>query len=222
MEYDHLKFSKMKRNNLKILSLGGIIGPFLFISAILICASFRPNYSHASQFISELGATGTPNAGLMNYLGFLPSGFMIVSFGLSLLILMPKSITSSIGSVLVTLFGIGMVVVGFFSCDIGCPREGSFENMIHDQISGPSFLSVIIGILLLGISFRKHTLLRNLWVYSVVTGLISLGFMAGLINSIESNYLIGLWQRMLLGAIFLWCVIVGLKMFKSNYSDETV
>jgi hypothetical membrane protein len=212
----------MKRNNLRILSLGGIIGPVLFISAILICASLRPNYSHVYQFISELGATETPNAGLMNYLGFIPSGLMIVSFGLSLLILIPKSITSVLGSVLVTLFGIGMVVVGFFSCDIGCPREGSFENMIHDQVSGPSFLSVIVGILLLGISFRKHTLLRKLWVYSVLTGLISFGFMAGLIISIESNDLIGLWQRLLLGTIFLWCVIVGLRMFKSNYSDETV
>jgi hypothetical membrane protein len=204
------------------LTLGGIIGPVLFTSAILICASLRPNYNHASQFISELGATGSPNADLMNYLGFIPSGLMILSFGLSLLILIPKSRTSIIGSVLVALFGIGMIVVGFFSCDIGCPREGSFENMIHDQISGPSFLSVIIGILLLGISFRKHTLLRNLWVYSVVTGLISFGFMAGLINSIESNYLIGLWQRMLLGTIFLWCGIVGQKMFKSKYNDETV
>jgi hypothetical membrane protein len=212
----------MKRNNLKILSLGGILGPDLFISVILICASLRPNYSHVSQFVSELGATGTPNAGLMNYIGFIPSGLMIVSFGISLLILIPKSMTSRIGSVLVTIFGVGMVVVGFFSCDIGCPREGSFENMIHDQISGPSFLSVIIGILLLGISFRKHTLLRNLWVYSVVTGLISFGFMAGLINSIESNYLIGLWQRMLLGTIFLWCAIVAQKMFKLKYNDETV
>jgi hypothetical membrane protein len=212
----------MKRNNLNILSLGGIIGPVLFISAILVCASLRPNYSHVSQFISELGATGTPNAGLMNYLGFIPSGLMIASFGIALLMLIPKSITSRIGSVLVTLFGIGMAVVGFFSCDIGCPREGSFENMIHDQISGPIFLSVIIGILLLGISFRNYTLLRNLWLYSVVTGLISFGFMAGLINSIESNHLIGLWQRMLLGTIFLWCVIVSLKIFKSKYSGETV
>jgi hypothetical protein len=71
---------------------------------------------------------------------------MIASFGISLLIFMPKSIISRIGSVLVIIFGIGTVVVGFFSCDIGCPREGSFENMMHDQISGPSFLSVIIGI----------------------------------------------------------------------------
>jgi hypothetical protein len=169
--------------------------------------------------MSDLGATGSPNAEFMNYIGFKLSGVMIVSFGISLFILLPKHLISRIGSVLVTLFGIGMVVVGFFSCDIGCPREGSLENTIHDQIAGPTFLSVIIGILLLGISFRKHFILKRLWVYSVITSLLSFGFMAGLINAIESNYLIGIWQRMLLATIFTWCVVLGLKIFKGDIME---
>ncbi|MCM4173068.1 DUF998 domain-containing protein [Arenibacter sp. TNZ] len=209
----------MKNNNLKILSLGGVLGPLLYTTVVLISAGLRPNYSHVSQFMSDLGATGSPNADFMNYMGFIPSGLMIASFGISLIMLLSNSLTSRIGSVLVTIFGIGMVVVGFFSCDIGCPREGSLENTIHDQISGPIFLSVITGILLLGISFRKHSVLKRLWVYSIITSLLCFGFMAGLINAIESNYLIGIWQRMLLSTIFIWCVVMGLKIFKSNLTE---
>jgi len=212
----------MKEAALKYLTLGGIAGPVLFTTVTLICASLRPDYNHISQFISELGATGTGNAIIMNWIGFIPSGLMIAVFGMSLTMLLPKSLIARIGSVLITIFGLGMVVAGNFSCDVGCPREGSFENLIHDQISGPIFLLGVIGILLLGISFRNYPLWRSLWIYSVISALLALAFIVALINSIESYTTTGLWQRLLLATIFLWCGIVGLRMFKSSHGVEAV
>lgn len=204
----------MNQTNLRYLALGGLFGPILFTSVFLICSSLRPGYDQINKFISELGATGTPNADLMNFVGFIPSGLMIAVFGISQLWLLPKGIVSRIGSTLIILFGVGMATAGVFSCDVGCPREGSFENMIHDQVSGPAFLCGIIGILLLGISFRKIPSWRSLWLYSVISALISLVFIAALINSIESYSLTGTWQRLLLLTIFLWCGTVGLRMFR--------
>jgi len=207
----------MKKPPLKFLALGGIVGPILFTSVTLFCASLRPDYNHISQFISELGATKSPNATFMNFVGFIPTGLMIAAFSVSLISLLPKHILTQVGSVFMTVFGLGMVVAGNFSCDIGCPREGSLENTIHDQVSGPIFLLGIIGILLLGISFRKSSLWKGLWIYSVVSALFAFGFMIALIISIESNNMqIGLWQRLLLATIFLWCGIVSTKMFKST------
>src|SRR5690348_3480633 len=127
----------MKKSTLQWMALGGIAGPLLFTLVMLICASLRPNYNHISYFISELGATGTANAGLMNFAGFIPSGILIALFGFSLIGFFPKSFLTRAGSALVIIFGIGMAVAGLFSCDPGCPREGSLENNIHDQISGP-------------------------------------------------------------------------------------
>jgi hypothetical protein len=188
---------------------------------MLLCASLRSDYSHIHHFISELGATGTLNAELMNWAGFIPAGAMIVLFGVSLTQLLPKGILTRTGSVLILLFGIGMVVVGFFSCDPGCPREGSMENNLHDQISGPAFMCGILGILILGISFRRLHFWREFWLYSVVSALISVGFLLGLISSLEAYSYTGLWQRLLLLTIFLWIVMVGLKLFKSSMDMES-
>jgi hypothetical protein len=168
------------------------------------------------HFISELGATGTSNADLMNWAGFIPAGIMLVLFGVSLTQLLPKGFLASTGSVLIVLFGIGMVVVGSLSCDPGCPREGSLENNLHDQISGPAFMCAIIGILILGLSFRRVQFWRRYWLYSVASAILSSGFLLGLINSLESYAYTGLWQRLLLLTIFLWFALMGLKLFKSE------
>jgi hypothetical membrane protein len=205
----------MKKPAFKFLSLAGVIGPVLFISITVICGSLRPDYSHISQFISELGATESPNAQLMNFVGFIPTGLMIAAFGASLYLQFPKHLLTRIGSIFITVFGLGIVVGGTFSCDIGCPREGSIENNIHDMVSGPIFLLGIIGILLNGISFRRQTSFRSIWVYSAVSALLAFVFMVALVNSIESYTTTGLWQRLLLVTIFLWCGIVGMKLYKS-------
>jgi hypothetical membrane protein len=206
----------MKNSFLKLFALGGVAGPVLFILIMVICASLRSDYSHIHHFISELGATGTSNASLMNWAGFIPGGIMIALFGVSLTQILPKSFLARTGAVLILLFGIGMVVVGFFSCDPGCPRVGSFENNLHDQLSGPSFLAAIAGILLLGIAFRRIQDWRRFWLYSVLSAVAALGFLLGLINSFESHAYTGIWQRLLLLTIFLWLGRLGLHAFRTR------
>jgi hypothetical membrane protein len=49
--------------------LGGVAGPILFSVVVVVSAALRVDYSHIADFISELGATGTPHADLMNYAG---------------------------------------------------------------------------------------------------------------------------------------------------------
>ncbi|HMG93338.1 MAG TPA: DUF998 domain-containing protein [Chryseolinea sp.] len=204
----------MEKTSLKLPALGGVIGPLLFTVTTLTCAGLRPGYSHIHDVISELGATGTPNADLMNWIGFIPSGIMISFFGLSLMLLLPKKILARSGSVLIIIFGLGMTVVGFFSCDEGCPREGSLENNMHDQISGPIFLCAILGSLLLGFTFRRLPYWRKLWLYSISSAILSFVFLIALIDSLDSFQFTGMWQRLLLLTLFLWFGIVGLNVFK--------
>lgn len=202
----------MKNTFSKYLALGGVTGPILFTITVSICAYLRPDYRY-TQFISELGATNSPNASLMNYVGFMISGLMIISFGVAL-IMHAKGKLGNIGSVLILLFGTGMFVVGIFSCDVGCPREGTFENTIHDQVSGPAFLSAILGILLCGFSFRKLPSWSGLWLYSGISAVVAFAFMVALATSIEAYTVTGIWQRLLLATIFVWCAISGWKMFR--------
>lgn len=204
----------MKANDTRLMALGGLAGPLLFSIIILICAGLRPGYSHISQFISELGASNTPNANLMNYAGFIPNGILLSSFGISLFVLLPRSTIKNIGSSLIILFGFGVFLAGIFSCDPGCPLEGSDEAKLHDNISAIAFISAIIGSGLLGISFRKLPAWRSLFVYSLATSVLSLVFLISMINSFDLRIYTGVWQRMMLLTLFIWCSIVGARTFR--------
>lgn len=121
---------------MRILALGGVAGPAVFAVVVLVSAALRPDYRHLRNLISELGATGTPYAALMNYAGFVPAGLMVAAFGVACAAILPRHRLVTLAAVLVTLFGSGVAASGFVSCDPGCPQSGgSLENLIHDGIA---------------------------------------------------------------------------------------
>ena len=208
----------MKNSTLKLLVLGGIAGPVVFTITVLICSSLRTNNNGLHQFISELGATGTSNALVMNYAGFVPTGILITLFGISLFMLFKGSIVTRIGSVLLTVFGIGIFLSGLFSCDQGCPNSGTFESNIHQTIAPITFISAIVGMFLMGVSFRRFAQWRKLKIYSLLSAIISFALMLALISSLESRSLTGLWQRLLLLVLFTWTAVISFNIYKiDNY-----
>jgi magnesium-transporting ATPase (P-type) len=107
-----------------------------------------------------------------------------------------------------------MVVVGIFSNDYPVQGEGSFANRIHDQVSGLMFLFVIIGTFMLGFSFRSLPSWRNLWIYTLLSALVSLGLLIAFFNSMESAEYTGMWQRLFLFSVFIWLGIVAIHIIK--------
>jgi len=204
----------MKKASVAYLPLAGVAGPVQSTIVIAICSALRPGYDHANQFISDLGATGTQHAALMNFAGFIPSGAIMAAFGVALWKLLPKYLLARTGASLIILFALGLIIAGIFSCDPGCPQQGgSVENSIHDTIAGPMFLSAITGVLIFGISFRRLAGWKRLSNYSLVSAVLCYGFFILLIGSLESRNLTGMWQRLILLLIFIWCGAVGIKLF---------
>src|SRR5687768_7636478 len=118
------------------LSLGGLLGPLLFATLVAVLGALRPGYSHVAQFISELGASGTHYAAVMNYAGFVPAGLLLAALGLSLFRALPRSALAIAGAALVALFGALIATSGIASCDPGCPQgSGSVENTVHNGIA---------------------------------------------------------------------------------------
>ena len=209
----------MQKSWNQILALGGVAGPLVFIINTQVWGRLRPNYDQSVQFISELGATGTLNAQYMNYFGFIPSGILLSMFGIALFSQFPKQPVSRAGALLITLFGAGIVLAGFFSCDQGCPVQGSRESMLHNQISAAAFVSSIIGLVLVGSSFIRRRQLRRLGVYTMVSALMAATFLLLMINSVDSRHITGTWQRLLLLALFQWMAFVGWHMYSSKTAD---
>jgi len=199
---------------MRILALGGIAGPVLFAVVVIVSATLRPDYSHFRHFISELGATGTPYAALLNYAGFVPAGLMLAAFGVALAGVLPRRRLSIVAAVLVALFGAGIATSGVISCDAGCPQTGgSLENLVHNTIAPISFLCLIVGAGILGVCFRRFPAWRPLSVYSLLTSAVGLLLLIALANSLETRMFTGILQRLLLATLFLWCAVSGFRAF---------
>lgn len=202
---------------MRFLSLGGVAGPVLFTAVVIVCGALRPDYSHATQFISELGARGTSRAALMNFAGFVPTGLLLASFGVSLAFLLPRHTTSVLAAACITVFGLGITFAGIYSCDPGCPHQGaSWEATLHDRVAAVTFLSGIAGSALLAYLFRGLTTWRSLWLYSAISSAVAFGFLIASTASVESRWLTGLWQRLFIGTLYLWCMVVSLRAFRCS------
>ena len=195
------------------LALGGVFGPIIYSIVVVVAATMRPGYSHIQNFISELGATGSDNAALMNYGGFLVGGLLIASFGFSLLKILPSERSMVLVSVLVSLFGIGITASGFVSCDMGCPQgSGTIANIAHNTIAPVAFICLIVASMIFGVRWRGSAELGKLAAYSLATGVVGAGLLVALVLSLEARELTGLWQRLLLLVLFSWCVVIAIKL----------
>lgn len=200
---------------MRLLALGGVAGPILFSTIVIVSAALRTDYSHVADFISELGATGTPFAGLMNYAGFLPGGLMLAAFGVALAKALPRGHVATLAATLVTLFGSGVAISAIVSCDPGCPQTGgSVENLIHNRIAPIAFLCLIAAAAILGALFRGAPAWRSLSIYSLISSLVGLCLLVALASSLDTREHTGLWQRLLLAVLFLWCAVVCLRAFR--------
>ena len=207
---------------MRFLALGGVVGPALFSLVVLYSATLRPDYSHTTNFISELGATGTSHAWLMNYGGFLPGGILLAGFGLSLRRFLPRSRSTLVACFLTTVFGAGVAISGLVSCDPGCPAVGgTTANFIHDKIAPISFLCLIAATGILSVQFRRLPVWRSRSVYSGLTSLAALLLLVALVGSLETRALTGLWQRLMLGSLFLWTTVVGFRAFRGEQIVQT-
>ena len=196
---------------MRIRTLGGIVGPVVFTIVTIVSAAGRPGYDHSYNFISELGATGATNAAFMNYAGFLLAGLLVASLGIALLSILPKDRITQAASILVMVFGLGIALSGIISCDLGCPQgSGTTENTIHNTIAPIAFLCLIIASGCFGIRWRHDSEFRKLSFYSIATSVVAFGLLGALASSLETRELTGLWQRLLLLVLFLWCILVAL------------
>lgn len=202
---------------MKFVDLTGIAAPALFIIVVLIAGASTQDYDHLNQFISELGASGTSTATLMNYAGFVPTGLLFGIFGVVVTLSLAQDKIGYLAGILLTLFGVGVLLAVIFSCDVGCPQSGgSFQNTVHDRVSPLAFVAAIVGIGLFAFRFRKIKAWQGMWIYSLATSVLAFVFLVGLVSSLESRSYTGLWQRLMLLTLFAWFAVVGLRLYRTR------
>jgi hypothetical membrane protein len=185
----------------------GILSVLLFVITSVIAGFFNPNYSHLSQFISELYAVDAPNADVVRYFGYLPSGILILIFSLLAQKMTPKSSSKSIGFMGIMVgYGFGTIICAIYNCDVGCnPKfiDPSLSQIIHNLMGMITYLIVPFSILLIAIDSRNWENSRQYTLVSFIIFAISFTFVVVLNLNLDSPYK-GLIQRIIEGSILFW------------------
>ena len=132
-------------------------------------AALKADYSHVSQYISELNATGSDWSWQIGYLGFLPLG--LLGF-LLLLAVAPRARLNGISKVgCWLLIAEPMAYAGsaFAPCDLGCPDVGSLSQNAHNVLSVITLLMTTVGLVFLACNGRLSAVCRVAWLALAAT-----------------------------------------------------
>lgn len=189
--------------------LTGALAFLPHLAAILLATSRRPGFDHAKQYLSELGERGSNTASLMNFLGIVPTGLLIATFGIGILKAYrsePRLVAA--GSLIVT-HGICRVAAGLFPCDLGCrPAFPSLSQSIHNTSAAIGYVSLTTAVFFAGAWLLARK--RGAFIVATTYALGVCAAAALLMLFFDVGGQLGLYQRIALLALQLWVALFAL------------
>lgn len=192
----------------------GMLAPVLWASAIVFCGSLRPEYSHLTQYISELGERGSSTEFIMRYAGFVPTGLMHVAFAAFLYAAFKGSRLAAFAATLLAINGLARVIAGMFPCEPGCAGTGSISQRLHSLSAGAGFLALVGAAVIWGVLFRRYRHLRILSLYSIGSGLLGLVFLLLMSWSAGQRAVTGLYECLATGILSLWVLVFAATLWR--------
>jgi len=193
-----------------VLSRIGFAALVLGLVALVMCVvwggAVYPDYDHARQFMSELGATGSTTGTAVSNWGFVPNGILVTVFCVMAAWMLRHSALAVIACLLLALNGVGMAGAGVFPCDFECGRsDPTVVAQLHDLFAGVGYLCAITGVGVACVwAFRIGA--RWLAVLSVITVMISVIGFTAIVAEVE---LAGLFQRAMETALAVFMLALG-------------
>ena len=195
----------------RFLAICGIIAPIIFIIILIIASLLRPDYSHLTNFVSELGAVGAPYA-IIQRINFVLTGILIVAFTFGLHRGIGDGKGSIIGPLLVAIFGLSAVMSGIFSTDTIQP--GSFSDIMHSMSSAIGSVAAIIAFFTISERLEKDILWKPYRSFSIVIAIVAIiGSVVG-VGILGAIGIPGLGQRLFLAVLFLWIEVMAIRLFQ--------
>ena len=176
----------------------------LLIGLTLVGGSVTANYSHVSQFISEFGASGAPNANAFSWGGFFPVGVLVCLAALMLWRALPRSKLMFAVLLAVAMFGISYVVSAVYPCDVGCqPAHPSRSQIVHDLVGLLAYVCLPPALLAFAWRTRRWPNAKYVTFFAAVGGIVAL---LGLVALFTTDKNLGLVQRVMESFFFVWLI----------------
>lgn len=202
------------------LALVGLVGPVVWWLLVVVNGAITPGYSHVSDFISTLGAVGAPYAAVQ-VVNFAVFGGAILALAIGLHARFDAGRRPRLGTVLLGLFGVGVVLAGVFPEHPAAPE--STTNLLHNLTSTIAFVAGILGVALLtrrlGTDDRWPSYRSELVVTVAVVLVTFVGFMGSVFT--DSAY-VGLTQRLFIGVMSLWVMGQSYRLYRQVGSSGTL
>ncbi|HEX7467413.1 MAG TPA: DUF998 domain-containing protein [Methanobacterium sp.] len=206
----------MKKNY----ALLGIVGPLVYILAVIIGGAIRNDYSALYNAISELTMANAPNKLLLDVLFGIYNIFLLI-FGLS------AYFDTSINNKKFKVSALMLVIIGFLGLSVliftqdprGAPA--TLHGTLHILLSGITAALTIISIFIAGVSFRKYSNLKGFSWYSYITAIfIFISGGLGAASLANNGPYGGLFERITIFLFMIWVIILSYIILNDKIEPE--
>ncbi|HEV7631626.1 MAG TPA: DUF998 domain-containing protein [Steroidobacteraceae bacterium] len=190
------------------LAAAGITANLIFWPALFIFAALRPEYSHYTKAISELGTWGAPRMWWWNTIGFMVPGALLAVFGWNFgRLVTPRGILLPV--CLATL-GIGFLIAGVFPGDL--EHRESATTLLH---MGGSFLGfgTLVGLVMLIMRIRTEWRAYSILSFFPLVGLLAIVGLHFVAPSYVHHHP-GLVQRLMFANWMAWYLGAALLLLR--------
>lgn len=207
----------------------GVSGPVIWWAIIVVLGLLWPEYNAVTNTISELAAIGAPHA-LVQQLNFYLLGASILVFAGGLLAWSDRGWRLLLGVPLLFLFGIGVILAGFFQFDLTNLQAAT--SRYHDTVSLLTFPVAVLGIAITswGLSHDQGWPPYPHRFVPVGIALVAIGSFVILVLALTSGHRAeglrsagwgGLGQRFFLLVLTGWLAYHARSLYKLNDDGET-
>jgi len=190
----------------------GIVAPVVLFIFFVILGLAQQGYNPIYNYISELASVNAPFKFLVDVVGFIGTGVIMIGFCFTLEHWLGKTRNTVIAQRLFLGGSLMIILLGFFPTDIRGVAI-TLDGTLHTIFGAVAFLMLPISIIWYGVAFHKDDEWEKLWrIISFCLGIIAL-VSAGIIEFAENFFYNGFIERIGIGAVFLWIFFVSVNLF---------
>lgn len=191
---------------MELVSLAGFMASVWMVVGVWWVARRYPGYNHREQFLSELGAVGSPTKKLSPRVNNFPLFLLFIIFGIQIIVAHSLVVVGYC----VMIHGLGTLVAGVFPMDADPYAETpSAHCQIHSAAGGVMFISLLAASLFsifssgLGVVFQLA---------SAVATVFTVFFSYRLFQAYAKKSHVGLYQRLSYGCQLIWLSFLSLHL----------
>ena len=210
-----MSISNKRLNINTVPALVGIVGPIVVVVGDIAASLSTPDYSPIRDSISSLALTGI---GWLQSICFLAMGLLLEIFiaGLFFNIRRARGFHAGIG--LLAFCGFGLMLIAAFRMDHPGTQR-TIAGIIHTVASYGLGLLFPIAILLLTPSLKSTPNWRNIFVYTLVAGVLAFGLIIGALLTEQTGWF-GLYERIIVANAIIWVEVVAIHFLRLLLRQE--